>query len=70
MVEKKKQSTSESRHVLGVHPTGHRASGRIVFHSGRDSSATLKVTRLFHQDKNDKTKPKTCYTRSVHTKET
>lgn len=39
MVEKKKQSTSESRHILGVHPTG-------------DSSATLKVTRLFHQDKN------------------
>lgn len=35
--------------------------------SNGDSSATLKVTRLFHQDK---TKPKTCYTRSVHTKET
>lgn len=24
MVEKKKQSTSESRHILGVHPTGKR----------------------------------------------
>lgn len=35
MVEKKKQSTSESRHILSVHPTGNRASGRIVFHSGR-----------------------------------